>query len=342
MKPEDAIALYLDHQRQRHLSGESIEYGHFILQHLAEYCRVYGITDLRDATTETLLDYHRWIKQKERPDGKPLATIYVNGHIRAAKALFRLLAERQYIMTDIGKDFPPLHDPQTLPRGILNTDQAMKLLRQPFTTTPLGFRDRTMLELLYSTAIRGGELCKLTLYDFDARERMLRVTGKGGKDRVVPVGKVAAGYLMEYIKTVRPVLAEATQNACLFLSASGHRLRPNDLRRLVKTYREKAHLPGNITTHSLRHTCATELLKGGASIRHVQELLGHADIQTTQVYTHVVPSELKKVHARTAPSERRKPAGKVEFTAPGDKVCWNDNRNARFWPKLRAKNGQKC
>jgi len=342
MKPEDAIALYLDHQRQRHLSVHSVAYAGFLLQHLGEYCQIHDIADLRDATLETLLDYYRWIRQKKRPDGKTIATLYVNNHIRVARALFRLLADRQYVMSDISKDFPPLHDPKTLPRGILTPDQVMQLLRQPLTTTPLGFRDRAMLELLYSTAIRGGEICKITLYDFDPRDRMLRVNGKGGKDRVVPVGKVAAGYLAEYIKTVRPILAEETQNDWLFLSASGHRLSPNDLQRLVRSYREKAHLPVNITTHSMRHTCATEMLKGGASIRHVQELLGHADIQTTQVYTHVVPSDLKKAHARTAPSERRKSAGKVEFTASGGVVCWNDKRNAEFWPKLRARHGRKC
>jgi integrase/recombinase XerD len=342
MKPEDAITLYTDHNRQRHLSEESIRTNVLMLQHLANYCRLQELADLRDATIETLLNFHRWIKQRKRPDGEPLSTTYINGHVRLAKMLFKFLADRHYIMTDIGKDFPPLHDPKTLPRGILTKDQAMQLLQQPLITTPLGFRDRTMLEVLYSTALRGGELCRLNLYDFDPQERMIRViAGKGKKDRVVPIGKVAAGYLGEFIKSVRPLLAGETQNSWIFLSASGHRLRTNDLHRLIKSYREKAHLPDTITTHSLRHTCATEMLKGGASIRHVQELLGHADIMTTQIYTHVVPSDLQKAHARTSPSERRKNVEPVAFTPGTGKVNWNDKRNAKFWPKLRAKSKEK-
>lgn len=343
MKPENAIALYMDHNRQRHLSEDSLLYTHFILKRLAEYCRVHDLADLRDATLETLLDYHRWVRAMRRPDGQPMAPVYLNNHIRVARALFAFLAARQYILADIGRDFPPLHDPQALPRGILTQEQALHLLRQPLITTPIGFRDRAMLEVLYSTALRSGELCQLTVYDFDPQDRMIRVVaGKGQKDRIVPVGKIAAGYLVEYIRNVRPVLAGETQGTRLFVSGTGRRLWPNDLHRLVKTYREQAHLPANITTHSLRHTCATEMLKGGASIRHVQELLGHADIQTTQVYTHVVPTDLKKAHARTAPSERRKATGKVEFKATGGHVPWNDKGNAESWAKRRAKPAEKC
>lgn len=195
------------------------------------------------------------------------------------------------------------------------------------------FRDRTMLEVLYSTALRGGELCRLTLYDLDLQARMIRVLkGKGRKDRVVPIGKVATGYLSEYIKSVRPILVGKKTNALVFLSATGGHLRTHDLGRIVKMYRDKAHLPDNITTHSLRHTCATEMLKGGASIRHVQELLGHADILTTQIYTHVVQTDLKKAHARTAPSERRKNVDVPSFDH--DVPRWNDNRNAPYWLRV--------
>lgn len=319
IKPENAITLFLEYNRQRHLSEKTIRADRIILKHFDDYCCLKGLTDLREATLETLLDYYRWVKQRKRPDGKPLSITYINCHLYLAKWLFKFLADRNQIMTDIGKNFPPLHEPETLPRGIMDKDEVMRLLQQPLLTTPLGFRDRTMLEVLYSTGLRGGELCRLTLYAFDPRERMIRViAGKGKKDRVVPVGKVAAGYLGEYIKTVRPVLAGEMQNSWIFLSASGRRLRSHDLHRLIRLYREKALLPDNITAHSLRHTCATEMLKGGASIRHVQELLGHADIETTQIYTHVVPMDLKKAHARTSPSERRRTVEVARFM-PGGK-----------------------
>jgi integrase/recombinase XerD len=345
MTPEAAIEIFCDECKHRHLSERTVEAARGYLDRFAHWCGVNHVGDLREATLETLLAFHRSMKQHKRPDGQLCSIKYQNRHIRLVKQLFKLLAARTLIMADVGRDFPPLTDPRTLPRGIMNKDQVMTLLRQPLMTTPLGFRDRTMLEVLYSTGLRGGELCRLTLYDVDLPARTLRVLqGKGRKDRVVPIGKVAAGYLGEYIKSVRPILLAPSQAATdkrtpatplVFVSARGLKLWTADLGRIVKLYRDQAHLPDNITTHSLRHTCATEMLKGGASIRHVQELLGHADIATTQIYTHVVQSDLKKAHARTAPSERRRTAEPVAFVAGTGKPRWNDNRNAPYWKAVK-------
>ncbi|MFH0909566.1 MAG: tyrosine-type recombinase/integrase, partial [bacterium] len=203
-------------------------------------------------------------------------------------------------------------------------------------TTPTGFRDRTIFEVLYSTGLRGGELCKLTLYEVNLQERMIRVVeGKGRKDRVVPVGKVATSYLAEYIKTVRPILLGEKQTPVVFVTAQGEPFKTNNLRSQFMLHRDRAGLPDIITVHSLRHTCATEMLKGGASIRHVQELLGHASISTTQIYTHVVQTDLKKAHARTAPSERRQAVDVPTFDTAAP--SWNDNRNAKFWPIVHGK-----
>jgi len=335
MTPQEAVQLYLDDCRNRHLSDSTIKLNAHHLNRFAHFCEIEHLDDIRNATAKTVLAFHRWIKTRKRPDGQPISIKYQHRHVRVVKLMFKLLYKRNLVMSDITAMLEPLRDPLTLPRGIMNKDQVMKLLQQPYMTTPLGFRDRTMLEVLYSTALRGGELCRLTLYDLDLQARMIRVLkGKGKKDRVVPIGKVACSYLIEYIKTVRPILAGRKNNALVFLSATGGYLRTHDLGRIVKMYRDKAHLPDNITTHSLRHTCATEMLKGGASIRHVQELLGHADILTTQIYTHVVQTDLKKAHARTAPSERRK---NVEVPSFDHEVPrWNDNRNAKYWPKVRG------
>ena len=337
MTPEAAIKIFCDESKHRHLSERSVESSRGYLDRFAHWCGVNHLADLREATLETLLAFHRSMKQHKRPDGQLCSIKYQNRHLRLVRQLFKLLAARNFIMADIGRDFPPLTDPHSLPRGIMNKDQVMTLLRQPLITTPLGFRDRTMLEVLYSTGLRGGELCRLTLYDMDLPARTLRVLqGKGRKDRVVPIGKVAAGYLGEYVKSVRPILADKNASSLVFVSVHGLKLWTADLGRIVKMYRDQAHLPDNITTHSLRHTCATEMLKGGASIRHVQELLGHADIATTQIYTHVVQSDLKKAHARTAPSERRKTAEPVAFAAGDGKPRWNDNRNAPFWKAVKT------
>jgi integrase/recombinase XerD len=338
VKVEDAIAIYVEAARARHLSERSIEHDRLMLAHFADWCDTHGVADVREATEKTLIEYHRWLRKRKRSNGEIISVKYQNRHARLARQLFKLLAERNLILSDIGKNLPPLHDPKDLPRGIMNKDQVTRLLQQPHQTTPLGFRDRTILEVLYSTGLRGGELCRLTLYDLDHDDRTLRVIlGKGRKDRVVPIGRVAHTYLVEYLKTVRPVLMGDKASSFVFVTAAGLPLRTSDLGRLVRQYRQKAGLPDTITTHSLRHTCATEMLKGGASIRHVQELLGHADIMTTQVYTHVVPTDLQKAHARTAPSERRKAAEPVAFVAGDGKPRWNDKRNAPLWEKLRKK-----
>lgn len=334
MTPEEAITLFIEDCRARHLSEHTLTLNKLQLQRFSDWC-TNRLDDLRDATPQTITDFAACIRKRKRPDGQLISRKYQNRHIRLVRQLFKLLAKRNLILTDITANLQPLTDPKDLPKGIMNKHQVMKLLSQPYVTTPLGFRDRTMMEVLYSTALRGGELCRLTLYDLDLPDRTLRVLqGKGNKDRVVPVGKVACSYLAAYIKTVRPILLGKHVSSLIFLTANGGTLHSFDLGRIIKTYREKAHLPDNITTHSFRHTCATEMLKGGASIRHLQELLGHADIMTTQIYTHVVQSDLKKAHARTAPSERRKPIDVPTFDP--STPSWNDNRNAKYWPVIHS------
>ncbi len=334
MNPDDTITLYLDDCRTRHLAAATVSGREVLLKRFTFWCGCVHMKDLRDAVSETLTDYRRWLGTRKRQDGKPITVQYANSQARTVRLLFKLLYKRGLIMSDITATLEPLRDPLRLPRGIMNKDQVMQMLQQPYMTTPLGFRDRAILEVLYSTAVRGGELCRITLYDLDLPGRTVRVLGKGSKERVVPIGKVAAGYLGEYIKSVRPILQGERNTSVVFLSATGLPLRTHDLGRIVRTHRDKAGLPDNITVHSLRHTCATEMLKGGASIRHVQELLGHASIQTTQIYTHVVQTDLQKAHARTAPSERRKAVDVPEFNA--DHPGWNDRRNISYWPGVRG------
>ncbi len=246
---------------------------------------------------------------RQGPGGKKTTVAYRNRHVRCVRLLFRLLFKRGLILSNLAARIPEYRDPRKLSRGIMDKDQVTRLLQAAHLTTPTGFRDRTIFEVLYSTGLRGGELCKLTLYEVNLPERMLRVVeGKGRKDRVVPVGKVAASYLAEYIKTVRPILLADKQTPVVFVTAQGEPFKTTNLRQQFILHRGRAG-PGDLyTVHSLRHTCATEMLKGGASIRHVQELLGHAPISTTQIYTHVVQTDLKKAHARTTPSERRQAA----------------------------------
>ena len=314
MKPEQAINLYLQSERERGLLEKTIYGNRHKMKSFLQFCRINNILDVRNVDMQTILDYENFIRTRKKVNGEPWDPVYQNHHIGLVRRMFRMLAERDMILADITLHLTELHEPKPrLPRGILTKDQVMNLLREPALTTPVGFRDRAMLEVLYSTALRGFELCKLSVYDLDMPARTLRVLGKGSKERVVPIGKAACGYLSEYMENVRPLFQMERKLPHVFLTVTGRQLRTKDLRKIIKTYCRQAKLPDSITTHSLRHTCATEMLRGGADIRYVQELLGHADIGTTQIYTRVLPDDLKKVHARTAPSERRKDTKPVVF-----------------------------
>jgi integrase/recombinase XerD len=172
--------------------------------------------------------------------------------------------------------------------------------------TAVGLRDRALFELLYSTGLRAGEASHLDLYDLDLAGGTLRVReGKGGKDRVVPVGRVAAEFLRRYIEEVRPLLVRAREGEVLFVTRLGTRLTTTMIDIECRRWREVARLPW-LTPHALRHAAATHMLAAGADIRHVQELLGHAWITTTNLYTHVVIGDLLRVHRRTHPREARR------------------------------------
>jgi integrase/recombinase XerD len=192
-------------------------------------------------------------------------------------------------------------------RPILTVEQAEALLAAP-AETPAGPRDRAILETLYSTGLRRSELCKLDCYDLDAVKGVVFVRqGKGYRDRVVPIGRRALDAIRVYIKEQRSALAGDRREPALFLSATtGKRLGIKALNYLVEKYGQKAHLPIRVSPITLRHTCATHLLQGGADVREVQAILGHVCLSTTQIYTRVTTDDLRAIHQRHHPRERRR------------------------------------
>lgn len=189
--------------------------------------------------------------------------------------------------------------PAKLPR-VLDRDEATRLLdRIPFRS-PLEARDRAMFELAYSCGLRAQEIVDLNLDSPDFDGERLRVEGKGGKTRVIPMGEPAQRALSRYIERARGALAEPGEDA-LFVSRSGKRLWPSDIRRRLERCVHDAALAGGVSPHTLRHSFATHLLEGGADLRVIQELLGHASVSTTQIYTRVEPSWLRSQYARSHP-----------------------------------------
>ena len=291
---------YADALTARHLALTTVS-NH--LRSLDDFAGFLRSDDPREAETKDILAWQAKLAKQD------LVIATRNGKVRNVQSFYKWLYKSGHALTDPGKALPVLRNPKTLPKGVLSSSQVNKLLRIPNTSTPLGVRDRAMLELLYSSGLRAGELCKLTVYDLDFEDRVVRILkGKGRKDRLVPVGRAALDWSKRYLKEARPVLLPRGQDnaAKLFLTLFGGPMQTAYLYRIVKKAAKVAMLPDSTTTHSLRHACATEMLKGGASVRHVQEMLGHANITTTQIYTHLAKADLQAIHQKTAPSERRK------------------------------------
>ena len=307
---DELTSVYAQALTARHLAISTVNN---YTRSLADFAAFLRADDPREATTRDILKWHARLAKQD------LAVSTRNTKVRHIKSFYKWLHDNSHALTDPGKNLPVLRRPKSLPKGVISSSQVNKLLRVPNTLRPIGVRDRAMLELLYSSGLRAGELCKLTVYDLDFESRVVRILqGKGRKDRLVPVGRTALDWCRRYLKEVRPVLIPRNQGntSKLFLTLFGGCMQTAYLYRIVKKAARAAHLPESTTTHSLRHACATEMLKGGASVRHVQEMLGHADITTTEIYTHLAKADLQKIHAKTAPSERRqqKEAPCFEFT----------------------------
>jgi integrase/recombinase XerD len=225
--------------------------------------------------------------------------------LKVVRALFRYLVEENYLLSNPARNLRFVRRPKILPRSFLTKEEMGKLLKAPDTSTALGYRDRTMLELMYSTGLRRSEVTNLLIADVDTKDGFLRVNlGKGRKDRVVPLGKIACRYVENYVKAVRPMFVRETSYPQLFLSVTGKPFTNFVVGHVVKMYAKKAGLEKRVTPHTLRHTCATLMMKNKAHVRYIQELLGHVLLESTQVYTQVTITDLKEEHRRYHPRER--------------------------------------
>lgn len=219
-------------------------------------------------------------------------------HLVTLRNFFRFAQIQGLITADpsINLESPKIR--RSLP-GYLRLDEVEKLLNQPDAKTALGMRDRAMLEVLYSTGLRVSELVSLRVSDLDGKTGCLRCIGKGDKERIVPVGRKALGMVDKYLREARPDLlrqAKATNAPTLFVNRRGSKLSRVGVWKILSAYGRRAGLRVALTPHMLRHSFATHLLERGADLRSVQLMLGHADISTTQIYTHVVEERLKQVY----------------------------------------------
>ncbi len=263
------------------------------------------VADLGAVTGETLTSYQTALLSAQKFDGERLAVGTQHTRLTAVKSFFRFLAREGRLLSNPAAQLALPKKRRALPQALLTPKEAIRLLEAPDTKTPMGLRDRAILEVLYATGIRNAELRALTLTDFDPAAGTLSVRGgKGDKDRVVPLGPIASAVLGDYIAQARPRLAKRTGVLGLFVTRNGWSLDTLAVINVVRRAAAAAGIKKPIRPHRLRHACATHMLKGGADIRHIQKLLGHASLQTTQIYTQVEISDLKAVHRRFHPRER--------------------------------------
>jgi len=265
------------------------------LAEFAEWCgRTREISRPHDVTLPVISDYLAFRKRGG------LSASSIKLIVVALKIFFRFLVGRKIIERDVTETLTLPRIERYLPET-LNELQVEQLIESVDTKQPLGLRDRSMIELLYASGLRISELANARLENFDANERILRVTGKGNKTRLVPVGQKACAAIASYLSTERPKLVRRRMSSEIFLSARGTKLTTTRIWQIVKACARRSGLETNIYPHLLRHSFATHLLGNGADLRIIQEMLGHADISTTQVYTHVDQQRLKAVHRKFHP-----------------------------------------
>ena len=264
------------------------------LKEYAGFLKKNAVASLKDVKEDTILEY---LKSLETKKFSPASL---------AQRISALRTFHKYLMAVRGYENDPAavlespKKPKTLP-AVLTTQETGKLLEQPEGEGVLAQRARAMLELMYGAGLRISEVRNLRVEDCDLKQGFVRCFGKGNKERVVPLGSSAIGEIQHYLDGARREVLGQRQSQYLFVSRFGEQLSRTMLWEIVKRYARAAGLPDNVKPHTLRHSFATHLLKGGADLRSVQEMLGHASVSTTQIYTHLEKDTLKKAHKKYHP-----------------------------------------
>lgn len=288
-RTEATISSYTDHTR-------------LYLEGLGKDIKAVTASDIR-AYIAGLFDY-----RDEKNGNKKYAAATVMLKVRSLKRFFEFLEEINLIFINPMEAIKEPKQEKRIPRTVLTQKEVTLLLEQPNLGTMAGIRNRTILEVLYTTGTRLGELVKLTIYDADLQGKLLRIDqGKGRKDRVVPLGKHSVRFLREYITKIRPRFTKGnTRSRFLFVTGEGKPLSKQVVNLMIRKCVRQSGLKKRVTAHTFRHSFATALVKNGADVTAVQKMLGHAELRTTQRYIDSLGLDLKKVHAKSHPRERDK------------------------------------
>lgn len=306
--PETFVALFnenMDWLRVRGYREGAIAVRKRVLGYFITWCEERGLLKPVEVTPPILERYQRYLFYYRKRDGKALTFASQVSLLTPLKTFFKWLAKKHYIPYNPASEIELPKRGRPLPKTIFTEHEIELIMSLPDVSTPLGIRDRAILEMFYATGIRRMEMANLKITDLDME--LLTVTvrdGKCRKDRVVPMGRRAALWVEKYIYDARPLLETGLDEGALFLNNMGRAISPNGMTDQVGCYVKAAKLGKKGGCHLFRHTMATHMLENGADIRYVQEMLGHSQIETTQIYTRVSIRKLREVHSLTHPSER--------------------------------------
>lgn len=312
------IEQFREYLQAKNLSSRtSEEYPEYIKSFLA-YLEDREVEDIRSVVVGHIQGYHNLLRERTY-QGRPLSVSTIQMRLSQVKTFFRFLHKTGKIYFDPACNYDLPKRGKRLPRNILEIKEVIKLLEAPDLSTSIGIRDKAIMELLYSSALRNTELRELELKDINLEDQTLYIIGKGDVEALVPYGSAAKRALEHYLLFSRlkllkhyrggkPVsekrLKAEKGKEYLFLSKNAHLITPANLYQMIMRYAKAVDIEHKVGPHSLRHSCATHLLKNGADIRHIQQLLRHKDINTTQIYTHVAIEDLKMAQAKYHPRER--------------------------------------
>jgi len=296
---------YVDYMQKRNWSEDTIKsslssldnFYHFIIEK-------YGSFDVREITRDIINEYYQYLFDYQKKDGEKLKQRSIISRMKSIRRFFRFLIYEKYILFDPIDHLRFRKIRRDISKAIITINQMKKLLVTPDLKNPIEYRDKAILELMYSSGIRREEVSNFNIYDVDLETGFVKVKGKGKKERIVPVGKIACEYIKEYLNRIRPQFMKDNIEQGLFVTYYGRRITKDGIGIIVKKYMRKAGLEG-YSSHSIRHSFATHLLQRGCNLKYIQEMLGHSDISTTQIYTTVVKSDLKKVYTETHPEAKK-------------------------------------
>ncbi len=303
MKIKDLILAYLKHLKALGRSYYTIRGAKYGLRQFARFLESEQAQDIEDLTDELLPEYQQELAFSLTAKGKSLSLRTQAQLLGVVKGFTRFLKDKDYVIHDPGEAIKLPRKPKRLPKVILSPKEVKRLLNAADMHTNRGYRNRIILEILYDTAIRRAEVSNIKLTDLDFDAGYIHIRGKGDKDRVVPLSKRVCGLVRNYILMVRPAFLQGKDPGHLILNRWGQQMDPNAIWAVVKRCAYLAGIKKNVSTHTFRHTCATHMLKNGAPVRHLQEMLGHESLESTQIYTHVTINDLKEIHAKYHPGE---------------------------------------